>query len=349
MVESFRLTGMIQVHHFIAPHAKDLWRELDDQRTVDLKTSATLIPILLTGESELSSRDRSVAPQSGLGRPKDQMVRTALTGSYESVRYGLSYRSAGKDYVKEADQDAREAWGEWRAGFAIFKASVKETSNNVAGDRAITQLRQRQEVLSLTLAQSAWPGLNLSYTHSETASTLDPDGVAPTRMASDSLSSSLSYQAQTWTTAIGSTYVHGWSQAPAVTETDQIALNLSGSYRPSAAMSIDPALSLREDLSRTTGVRTESPTASLAMRYTPGPQLTWTGGGSFSSSRSTDGIINSRAFMAKQTFVYRPLLPRKLPAALSLEAGFQRTTDRANADRATNDLSALFRLQVAGF
>ncbi len=349
LVDSFRLTSAIQVHHFTAPHAKDLWREVDDQRTVNLKTTATLIPGKLLGESELSYREPAAGLQAGLGRAQDQMVRMVLTGTFNTVRYGFSYRSAGKDYGKEADQATRELWGEWRAGPATVKATTRETSNNVAGNPTLTQLRQRQEQLSLAVAQSVWPGFNLSYAHAGTASTFDPEGVSAVRMESNTFAASLSYQTPVWTTKLGATYAHVSTQSPAISESDQLLYSFNGTYRPLATLGLDPAITLREDIAKTTGVKTETPTAALSLKYAPAPTLTWTGSGSYGLSRSTDGLTNSRAFSAKQAFSYKPLLASKLATAFSLETGFQRTTDRANADRATSDLSAFFRLQIAGF
>jgi hypothetical protein len=348
-IDSFRLSGFVQIHHFTAPHAKDLWREVDDQRTINVKSTTTFLPGLLTGESEVSYREPAGSAQRGLGRQNDQMVRMAATGSLSSFRYGLSYRSAGKDYVKEADQTTRDLWGEWRLGFTMFKATLKESSNNVAGDSTVTRLRQRQEQLSLVVAQSAWPALNLSYTHAGSASTLDPEGISATRTGADTVDASLSYQASSWTAKLASTYSHGWTQSPAVSKTDQFVYALSGSYRPLPGVTLDTTISLKENVARMTGVKTESPTGALSMKYAPSQALTWTGGGSFGLSHSSDGLTNTRTFSAKQALSWNPALEAKLATALSLETGFQHTTDRANADHATSDLSALCRLQISGF
>ena len=348
-IESFRLSNAVQVHHFIAPHAKDLWREVDDQRTVNVKSSITVVPGLLAAESELSFRDASNTPTRGLGNPADQMIRMGANGASGSFRYGLSYRSTGKDYVKEADQAVRDLWGEWRLGTTTLRAGIKESWNNVAGDAAITRLQQRQEQLTVAIPQSAWPAVNLSYTHSNLASTLDPEGIAATRGGGDTMDAALSYQAASWTARLASTYAHSWTQSPAVTVTDSMTYAITGSYRPRADLSLDPTLSLKEDRARTTGVTTETPTGGLSMKYAPGPAFTWSGAGTYGLSRSSDGLTNTRAISARQALAWKPTVLPKLPTTFSLETAFQRTTDRANADRATSDLSAFFRLQVTGF
>ncbi len=348
-IESFRLVSSVQLHHFIAPHAKDLWREVDDQRTVNVKSSITVVPGLLAAETELSYRDTSNRPPRGLGSPADQMIRMGASGASGSFRYGLAYRSAGKDYVKDADQAVRDLWGEWRVGGTTFRASIKDDWNNVGGDAGVNRLVQRQERLTVAIPQSAWPAVNLSYTHAGTASALDPKGVTPTRSGADTVDAALSYQAASWTARLASTYAHTWTQSPAVSETDSVSYAITGSYRPSATMSLDPTLSIREDRAKTTGVTTEAPTGGLSVKYAPGPAFTWTGAGTYGLARSSDGLTNTRAISAKQALAWKPTVLPKLPTAFSLETAFQRTTDRANADRATSDLSALFRLQVTGF
>ena len=346
--DSFRLTTSTQIHHLSATHAKDLWREIDDQRTVQVKAAATLLPGLLTGEGEVSYREADGHTFKGSGEPQDRMVRMAVTGTGSMIRYGLSYRSAGKDYAKDADQTTRDMWGEWRTGFATVRASLKENWNNVAHDPSQPRLRQRQENVALTLAQSAWPTLALSYGRTAAASAMEPEEGAATRAGSDTVDASLSYMAPTWTAKLASTYSLNRTQLPTMSETEQILYGISGSYRPLTGLSLDPSLTLKEEFSRSVGTRTESPTAALSMKYAPSQALTWTGAGSYGLSHSSDGQTNTRAFSAKQALSWKPALASKLGAAFSFETGFQRTTDRANADRATSDLSALFRLQIAG-
>lgn len=348
-IDSFRLSSSVQTHHVTAPHAKDLWREVNDQRTVNMKATATFIPGLLAGEGEFSYREPTGPAQRGLDAQDDRMARMAASGTLGSIRYGLSYRSAGKDYVKEADHTTRDLWGEWRAGVATVKATVKESWNNVAGNAAVTRLRQRQEQLSLAMTQSVWPALNLSYTHAGTVSTLNPEGIAATRTGADTVDAAFSYQTPSWTAKLASTYSRGWTQSPAVSETDQFVYAFTGSYRPLTGVNIDPTITFKEDVARTTGVKTESPTGALSVKYAPSPTLTWTGAGSYGLSHSSDGLINTRAFSAKQALSWKAPLASKLTTAFSFETAFQRTTDHANADHATSDVSALCRLQIAGF
>lgn len=346
---SFRLTTSTQTHHLTATHAKDLWREIDDQHTVQVKTAAALLPGMLTGEGEVSYREADGNTFKGLGEPQDQMVRMAITGTGSMIRYGLSYRSAGKNYAKDADQTARDLWAEWKMGLATVKASVKESWNNVAHDPSQPRLRQLQENVALTLAQSAWPALALSYGRTAAASAMEPEGGAATRTGSDTVDASLSYMAPTWTAKLASTYSHNRTQLPTMSETEQIHYGISGSYRPLTGLSLDPSLTLKEEVYRSVGTRTESPTAALSMKYQATAALTWTAGGSYGISHSSDGLINTRSFSAKNAVTWKALPHSMLRTAFSLETGFQRTTDRANADRATSDLSALFRLQIAGF
>jgi hypothetical protein len=304
---------------------------------------------MLTGEGEVSYRELGGGTLRGLGEQQDQMVRMAITGTGSMIRYGLSYRSAGKNYAKDADQTTRDMWGEWRTGLATVKASLKESWNNVAHDPSQPRLRQLQENVALILAQSAWPALTLSYGRTAAASAIEPEGIAATRTGSEIVDASLSYMAPTWTAKLASTYSHSRTQLPAISETDQILYGISGSLRPVTGLSLDPSLTLKEEFFRSVGTKTESPTAALSMKYQATPAFTWTAGGSYGMSHSNDGVVNTRAFSAKNAVTWKALPHSMLQTAFSVETGFQRTTDRANADRATSDLSALFRLQIAGF
>lgn len=88
----------------------------------------------------------------------------------------------------------------------------------------------------------------------------------------------------------------------------------------------------------------------MSMKYTPSAAVTWTGNGSYGLTHSTDGLVNTASFSAKNAVTWTPDRAEvPLPTTLSLETGYQQTTDRANADRKTIDFSALMRLQVAGF
>lgn len=353
IVDSFRLTSSVQVHRFTAPHAKDLWREVEDRRTVDLKTTATLVPKRLIGESEISYRQPIEGSPPGLGSSHDrQMVRMALNGTLDAFRYGTSYRSAGKEYVyvKDADKTMHDLWGEWRAGMATLRAAAKNSWSKVTADAIVTRLRQRQEQLSLALAPATGLALTLAYTHTATDGSTNQDGSPITQTESTMMDASLSYQASSWTAKLASSYTHGRVHSSAVSESDQFIYTLSGSYRPLVTVNIDPTITLKEDFAHATGVRTESPTAAMSMKYTPSAAVTWTGSGSYGLSQSTDGLVNTASFSAKNAVTWAPDRAEvPLPTTLSLETGYQQTTDRANADRKTTDFSALMRLQVAGF
>lgn len=228
IVDSFRLTSSVQVHRFTAPHAKDLWREVEDQRTSDLKTTATLVPKKLIGESEISYRQPIEGSPPGLGSPHDrQMVRMALIGTLDAFRYGTSYRSAGKEYVKDAGKTMHDLWGEWRAGMATLRAAAKNSWSKVTADAIVTRLRQRQEQLSLALAPATGPALTFAYTHTATDGSTNQDGSPITQTESTTMDASLSYQASSWTAKLASSYTHGRVHSSAVSESDQFVYALT--------------------------------------------------------------------------------------------------------------------------
>ena len=326
---------------------KDLRPEGEEHRTQSVLATSSLFQGTLLGEGELAYT--SPDPQSVEGRGNSQygLLRLGLSGTHGGLRYGITYRTAGKYFVNLPDQATREVWGEWGVGVARIRSSFTETWNNVEKDPTRSRLTQTQERVSLAIAPPAWPELSLAFARSSIASSLEPQGVLPQRNQVDTVEGALSYTSATWTTKLSSLYSLNSDRLRGGAETVGLTHALSGSYRPTTSLMIAPSLSWREDWQRWSGVQIDTASASLSLSYTPSTEFTLTTVGSWSQAHSSDQLVDRRAYNAKSVFTwtYQGGLVRR---SLSFEAGYAHSLDAINRALSTEDLSGLLRLQVTG-
>ena len=67
-----------------------------------------------------------------------------LTGINGPVRYGITYRSAGKAFFNSPDQTVREMWAEW--GWALRSCAVRPGRPGTMWDLDPTRPRIQQNV-----------------------------------------------------------------------------------------------------------------------------------------------------------------------------------------------------------
>lgn len=321
----------------------------DDPRILSARGTSSFLDGKLVGEGEIAHSTPDPRGMRTDADPQHRMLRFGLTGAQGPLRYGITYRSAGNAFVSLPDQATREVWAEWPVSVARVRTSRTETWNNLDHDPSRPRLTQVQERVLLSVAPPAWPEVSLSYARGVSSSSLEPAGVTPQRTQVDTMEAALAYTRGTWAARLASTYsVNSDRMRPGI-DTVGTVHGLSGSYRPIPALTVAPSVSLRQEREEWSDVRIETPVAALSATYAPDKVWSLTTVGSYSKTRSTDGLIETSTFDARSVVSWT--LQRSAPfrATLSFEAAYRNSLDAIHPGNSTEDLSGLMRVQLAGF
>ncbi|MBI4400467.1 MAG: hypothetical protein HY581_02405 [Nitrospirae bacterium] len=328
---------------------KDVLLEKEEHRNLSFLGTTSLFEGKLVGEGEMTYSPSDPKTAQRTGDARHRLLRLGFTGTQGTLRYGVTYRSAGKAFTSLPDQAIRELWGEWQVGVTRLRSSLTEVWNNLDKDPSRPRMTQTQEKISLSLAPTPWPEISLSYTRGSASSSLEPTGVVPQRSQVDTLEGALSYTRTTWTARLASTYSLISDRLHPGVETEGWDHSFSGSYRPMNILTIAPTLSVREDRQRWSGVSTKTPSVALSLTYSPDKMFNFTAFGSYSKTHSTDGFIDSLASNAKSVVSWTFQGTSPLRTTLSFEAVYRNSLDAIRPARSTEDLSGLVRVQLAGF
>jgi hypothetical protein len=275
------------------------------------------------------------------------MTRFALTGESEQFRYGMMYRTAGKAFLNVPDQAVREVWGEWKWGSTKFRSAVGQLWNNVDADLTRSRLEQTYGRVGISWTKPFWPELSLTYARSSLSSALDPVGIAPQHTQHHTIEGALAYAGRSWNARVASSYAVSNDVLRGGAESTSLMQTFTALFHPLNTITIAPTLAYREEIQQWSGVRIESPTAALALRYKQSQRLLMSATGNFTSTRSSDGLIDTENISGKGLLAWE--LERALTwnAILAFEAGYSRVSNRTTPITDTEDISGLVRLIVA--
>lgn len=330
---------------------KDLVPDSDRPQTKGMVAASTWFKGQFRTEGEIANNaTNDVGLPSRIDQRDDgtkRMVRMALTGTNGQFRYGLNYRSAGKAFFNSPDQTVREMWGEWGIGIAKLRSSVGQTWNNVDLEPSRSRIQQSVNRIGVALAKPAWPELSLTYSRSSMASTFDPTGTTPQRSQSDSMEAALAYTALTWNARLSSSYILTNDEIRGGADTTAFAQTLVATYRPFNTLTLAPTLSYRTETQNWSGVKIQTPTASLSLLYKQSQRLLVSAMGGYTSTTSSDGLIGTESIVGKGMFAFHLQPIYGHPTTISLEAAYTNTVNRAVAGMDSEDLSGLVRVLVA--
>ncbi|HJU05633.1 MAG TPA: hypothetical protein VJ692_10825 [Nitrospiraceae bacterium] len=302
------------------------------------------------GEGEVTDSRPSTQGASDNGNMLQyRLIRFGLTGMQHGLKYGVSYRVAGEGFSTTIqDQGTREVWGEWNSGIVRLRTAVTERWNNLDRDPRRPRVSGTQNKTTLAIAFPAWPELSVSYARDSLWSSLEPIGVAAQRNLMNSVEAAVSFVKMKWTARLLSTYSVNIDQLREDGETVGLMHALSGSYRPTERITIAPSVSLRADQQRWTGVRLDTPSASVLLSYAPNSVFKMTAFGLYSKTRSTDGLMDSSTSKMSSVFTWICRDTPKLHTTVSFDASYSSMLDAIQPAHPIEDLSGLLRLQVAG-
>ena len=341
---------------FIPPAAssrvRDLVPETEQPRTQGLLSSTTWLNGVFLTEMEIARNQggagwlQNVIPGDTPGDPSQRMVRLGLTGTVGSIRYGILSRSAGQAFLNGPDQEKREVWGEWKTGWTTLRSAVGEQWNNVAGDSTRSRLEQTYGKVGLTWKRPTWPEITLTYAHNSLNSALEPLGIAPQRSQNHTLESALAYIGTGWNARLASSYILGSDLLRDGAGTTARMQMLTAVFSPLNTLTISPTLGYREEVQDWSGVRIHSPLASVALQYTQSQQILISAMGNYAGTRSSDGLIDTEQVGGRGRLSLDLQRSHAWTTLISLEAGYNRTTNRVTPSAGTEDISGLLRFVV---
>ncbi len=336
-----------------SPRLRDLAPESDQPRTQGLLSSTTWLNGAFITETEVAQSLggagwlQSRIPGDTRGDAAQRMVRLGLTGTAGSVRYGALYRSAEQAFLNGPDQAMREAWGEWKSGSTTLRSAIGEQWNNVAGDSTRSRLGQTYGRVGLAWKRPTWPEVTLTYARNSLSSALEPLGIIPQRSHAHSLESALAYNGMGWNARLASSYILGSDLLRGGAETTVRMQMLTATFRPLNTLTISPALGYREEVQDWSGVRTNSPSASVALQYRQSQRLLVSAMGNYAGTRSSDRLIDTEQVGGKGILAWDLQRSRAWTTLISLEAGYNRITNHVSPSADTEDISGMVRVVLA--
>ena len=272
---------------------------------------------------------------------------SVLTGTAGSIRYGMLSRSAGQAFLNGPDQALREVWGEWKTGWTTLRSAIGEQWNNVAGDSTRSRLEQTYGRVDLAWKRPTWPDITLTYAHNSLNSALEPLGIAPQRSHNHTLESALAYNGMGWNARLASSYILGSDLLRGGAETTVRMQMLTAAFSPLNTLTISPTLGYREEVQDWSGVRTHSPSASVALQYRQSQQVLISAMGNYAGTRSSDGLIDTEQVGGKGRLAWDLQRSQTWTTLISLEAGYNRMTNHVTPAANTEDISGLLRVVLA--
>ena len=347
------LTPIFVAPPLASPRLRDLAPETDQPRTQGLLSSITWLKGTFVTETEVARSQggadwlQSRIPGDTDGDASQRMVRLGLTGTAGSVRYGMLSRSAGQAFLNGPDQALREVWGEWKTGWTTLRSAIGEQWNNVAGDSTRSRLEQTYGRVDLAWKRPTWPVITLTYAHNSLNSAIEPLGIAPQRSHNHTLESAVVYNGMGWNARLASSYILGSDLLRGGAETTVRMQMLTAAFSPLNTLTISPTLGYREEVQDWSGVRTHSPSASVALQYRQSQQVLISAMGNYAGTRSSDGLINTEQVGGKGRLAWDFQRAQTWTTLISLEAGYSRMTNHVTPVDGREDISGLLRLVFA--
>ena len=159
----------------------------------------------------------------------------------------------------------------------------------------------------------------------------------------------LSWNNAAWDAGLTSSYILGADPLRNGSDNRIKMQTVTASVRPLNTLTIAPLLGYRTEQQDWSGVRIDSPSASLAMNYKQSQQLLISAIGNYSGIRSSDRLIDLENVGGKGILAWDIQESRGWTTRMSLEGGYNRQTNRVMSSAETQDISGLLRFVLAPF
>jgi hypothetical protein len=333
----------------VAPaNVRDLALDTERPGTQGILASTTWLKGAFAAETEVANnRGGNSIPDDTHADPADRMMRFNLLATSGPARYGMTYRTAGEAFYNEPDQALREVWGEWKHGVTTVRSAIGQQWNNVVGDPNRTRMEQNYTRIGLSLEKALWPQLAVTYTQNALNNAPDPIGLAPQKINNHSLEATLRYDGAAWNAGLTSSYILGADLLHNGSDNRVKLQTVTASLRPLNTLTIIPTLGFRTEQQEWSGVRIDSPSASLAMNYKQSQQLLVTAMGNYSDVRSSDRLVDMKNIGGKGILAWDIQKSRGWTTLISLDGSYSLLTNRVMSYGETQDISGLLRFVLA--
>lgn len=332
---------------------RDLTPETDGPRIKGLVAKMTWLKGKFTTESEIANSyggtdwlENRMPRDNRMDRSK-QMVRLGLTGKAGTLKYGLTYRNAGRAFLNGPDQANRELWGEWRANGVILRSAVGQLWNNVAEDAARPRQTQTYGRMTMGLTRPSWPELSLTYARNSFSTMFEPLGIIAQHTQSHTLEGAVAYQSLRWNVRLASSYALNSDLLRGGAESNVKMQLLTATFRPLNTFTISPMLGYREEIQDVSGMRIDGPSASLALHYKQSQRLLISAMANYASSHSNDGQIDNENVGGKGILAWDVHRSSNWSTMIAVEAGYTRVSNRVTPAADTEDISGILRIVLA--
>lgn len=330
---------------------RDLALEPNRPRTQGLLATTTWLKGAFSTEAEVAANQagtgeiHNVMPDKGAD-PSSRMMRLGITGFSGPIRYGVTYRHAGQAFYNGSDQAVKEVWGEWKRGVTTLTSAIGQKWNNVDADPTRPRIEQQYGRVGLSLSQPAWPTVSVMVSQRAIESTLDPIGVTPQKTNAQRLEAAIAYGRTSWTARFASSFSVENDLTHSGLDKRIDTQQLTAAFHPSNTLTIAPTLGYRREWQEWSGVRIDSPSASLAMNYRQSQRLLLGATGNLSETRSSDRLRELETVGGKGTVALDLQTSREWQSQLSFEAGYNRQFNRLVPSAQTEDVSGILRLML---
>ncbi len=341
-------TNQSQLHNPFE-RLKNVRPDSDVPRSSGILSSTSLFKNRVTAESEFARSATGGDVSVRRERPSQAMMRFAVTSGLGALRYGVSYRHAGKEYLNSPDQLVREVWGEWGFGLARFRTSLGDLLTNVEQDPSRPSLSQTGGKLTVSVARPNWPELSLTYARNMVEHNPLQSGLTLARNLSEVVEGAVNIVRSKWTARFSSSYILNSNRLQAGEDSVSYAQLFTGVFQPIEALTLTTVFSYRTDIQQWTGIRTETPVASLALNYRHSARLLISALGGYTGIRSSDGLTENETLNSKGVLTWSPW--EKSSTQVSLETGYSRTVMGGAGGDGTvmQDFSGLVRVRLTKF
>jgi hypothetical protein len=209
-----------------------------------------------------------------------------------------------------------------------------------------SRLEQAYGRVELLLNKPSWPELSLTYAKNSLNSALDPIGVTPQRSSNHAIEGTLSIHRSSWDLRLASSYILASDLLNGEADGNIKAQTLSAVLRPINTLIITPAFTYRQELRSRSGIRIETPVASLAVSYERNPRLLFSAVGNYGSFRSSDGLIDNETLRWQGMMDWAMYTSSEWTTKIVFEAGYNRSSNRALQSNDIEDISGLVRLRI---
>jgi hypothetical protein len=326
----------------VAPSVRNVAPDTDRSRTQGVLASTIWLKGAFSTETEVAA-NRAASPADD---PSGRMMRLGLMGSQGLLRYGMTYRTSDSAFYQAPGHEQREAWGEWKSGVVAIRTAVGQRTT-LDADASDNRMPKNYHRIDVSWGRPAWPRLSLKYAQNAGSNATDPLSLFPQKADHHNVEAAIGYGAALWEAKVASSYGLETDLLQRSAESRVQTETLTASFRPANIVTITPAVGYRVEQQPWSGARINSPSATLSMNYKQSQRLSMTAMGNYSSTRSSDQLVDLDMIGGKGVLTWELEPVRDWKPQLTVEGGYNLQVNRLMPSAQTENLSGLLRFVLA--